>query len=113
MKLKLSFTAALVLFLLPLCVLAGKPPVAKWTVKNAFDQKVFIENKGQYGVPSPALPSDAILFGAKHEGLFYYFTKNSIWIRKNAAVKRTDEEIEKMQKNGKIEADKEEEMKYK
>lgn len=74
---------------------AGSPPATKWTVKNPFEQNVFIENKGQYSL-NGKLQSKDILFGANLDGLNYYFTSTGIWIERNVPVKRTDEELEQL-----------------
>lgn len=66
---------------------------AQWQLKEPFEQKVFIENKGQYAV-SGRLGSKDIFFGANQSGLQYFFSKNSILIKHSALVKRSHEEIE-------------------
>jgi hypothetical protein len=99
-KLKLLFTLFLLITALPFLAMA-QSPVVKWTVKNPFEQKVFIENKGQYEIENKVASKD-ILFGARLGGLTYYFTNNTIWIKRNVAVKRTDEEIAQLkQQTGK------------
>ena len=65
-------------------------PRTKWIAKNPFEQKVFIENKGQYD--AERLPG--ILFGARQDGMVYLFGKDGILIKHQAYVKRTHEEIE-------------------
>ncbi len=65
----------------------------QWTAKNPFEQKVFIENKGQYALKDKATKEE-ILFGARQDGLQYYFTKNSIYIKHTSSVKRSEPEIE-------------------
>lgn len=77
-----------------LSVVANGTPVAKWTVKKPFEQKVFIENKGQYSIEKEKVNSTDILFGARQDGLHYYFTKNSIWIKYTHKVKRSKKEME-------------------
>jgi gliding motility-associated-like protein len=57
-----------------------------WTVKDPFGQKLFIENKGQFTLPGLA-EKDEILYGARIDGLEYYFTKDNIWIRHLREVK--------------------------
>ena len=90
-------------------------PAVKWTVKNPFEQKVLIENKGQYSLPGKAKSKD-ILFGARQGGLEYYFTNHSILIKRNVSVKRTAEEMEEVKaptdKNG-VEEKEEKELQYK
>jgi len=71
-----------------------KPPVPKWTFHNPFEQKVFIENKGQYNLKEKA-STDEILFGARQDGLQYFFTKNGLWIKYTEKVERSKREIEK------------------
>lgn len=77
----------------PVIAKTGKPPVTKWVVKNPLEQKVFIENKGQYALPDKNLSSGDILYGARVGGLQYYFTKTGIWINYEQAIKRTEQEI--------------------
>src|SRR5579862_7825903 len=89
---------------------AGKPPVVKWSVKNPFEQKVFIENKGQYEILDKVESKD-ILFGARQDGLQYYFTNNSIWIKRSVPVMMTEAEMEKLEHDKGEKNDKE--IKYK
>ncbi len=84
------------LFASTFLVKAGNPPVTKWTVKNPFEQKVFIENKGQYNLPDKA-PSKNILFGAQLDGLNYYFTSTGIWITHYVQVKSNNKESTQLQ----------------
>jgi gliding motility-associated-like protein len=89
----------------------AQSPVVKWKVKNPFEQKVFIENKGQYKIENKVVSKD-ILFGARQGGLQYYFTNNAIWIKREVAVNLTEEEIAQLQnqleeKGAKEEEDKE------
>jgi gliding motility-associated-like protein len=81
---------ALLLFAACLPMLAVDGPRTNWIAKNVFEQKLFIENKGQYD--KEKLPG--ILFGARQDGLQYFFTKNAILIKHLAIVKRSHEEIE-------------------
>ncbi len=94
-KSKLFFTLIILIVALPVLAGAGNPPVVKWAVKNPFEQKVFIENKVQYAIKDNPEPTK-ILFGARQGGLQYYFTNNSIWIKRNVTVKRTQEQIEQL-----------------
>ncbi len=57
---------------------------------------MFIENKGQFAIPAKNISASDVLFGARVGGLQYYFTKNSIWISHQVAVKRSDAEIAKL-----------------
>ena len=68
-----------ILFTSPLFLKAGKPPVTKWMVNNPFEQKVFIENKGQYSLPNN-VTTEHIVFGSRKDGLSYYFTASGIYI---------------------------------
>src|SRR5579863_5346100 len=91
--LKLLFILFLSIIALPFLTTAQSIPVVKWTIKNPFEQKVFIENKGQYEIDNK-VPSKNILFGARQGGLTYYFTNNSIWIKRDVPVKLTEEAME-------------------
>ena len=73
-----------------------KPPVHLWTCRQPFEQKVFIENKGQYEIKDVAVVSD-ILFGARQDGLQYYFTKDGIWVKHFNRVERTEKEREEFE----------------
>jgi gliding motility-associated-like protein len=75
---------------------------AKWVAKNPFEQKVIIENKGQFEIPGKMAAKD-ILFGARQGGLQYYFTTTGILMSKIILVKRSEQEIEQLEKksNGK------------
>jgi len=73
---------------LPLCVLiltvsipllAGNPQT-RWEVKAPFEQKLFVENKGQFTLPD-SLHSGPVLFGASLNGLDYYFSIKGIWVK--------------------------------
>jgi hypothetical protein len=109
-KLKLLSILFLLLFTLPFLAAVQSLPKVKWTVKHPFEQKVFIENKGQYEIDNKVASKD-ILFGAQQGGLQYYFTNNAIWIKRDVAVKRTDEEMEQLkQQSGEAE---EKELEYK
>lgn len=81
---------ALLLVAACLSLLADEAPRANWVAKNVFEQKLFIENKGQHD--KERLPG--ILFSARQDGLQYFFTKDAILIKHLAIVKRTHEEIE-------------------
>src|SRR5579871_4291284 len=98
MKNKYQFlTILLTGFLLscPLVMIAGTNPIIQWTNKNPFEQKVIIENKGQYSMPGT-------LYGAKVGGLNYFFSNNSILISHQKAVKRSEKEIEQFKKDHKV-----------
>ncbi|HWY34679.1 MAG TPA: hypothetical protein VNX68_08530, partial [Nitrosopumilaceae archaeon] len=71
-----------------------KPPAPKWTSHKPFEQKIFIENKGQYALKNKATNTD-ILFGARQDGLQYFFAKDGIWIKYIEKIERTKREIEK------------------
>ncbi|HXB41664.1 MAG TPA: PKD domain-containing protein [Bacteroidia bacterium] len=73
---------------------AGEQPKNKWVLKEPFERKEFIENKGQYQLGKRASMGD-ILFGARREGLHYYFTKNCIWVKTFVKMTRTEYELEK------------------
>ncbi|MEW6468410.1 MAG: PKD domain-containing protein [Bacteroidota bacterium] len=70
-----------------------------WTA-NPFDQRVFVENKGQFdksiNEPTP------VLFGANSVGTHAYFTANSVWYRHDVVVDMTPlekAEVRKVQPN--------------
>jgi len=71
-----------------------KPGVPKWTMKSPFEQKVFIENLGQYTIKERSLEVKDIVFGTRQDGLKYFFTKDGLWIMNYKAVERTEKEIE-------------------
>ncbi|MGQ0827326.1 MAG: DUF7948 domain-containing protein [Bacteroidota bacterium] len=83
-----------------------------WTVKNPFEQKNFIENKGQFDKTN--LPNRGpVLFAACIDGVNYYFTQTGYIIGRNERIERTKEELEELEKlmpNGKKE---EKKLKYK
>lgn len=92
---------------------SGRPPQPKWSLKNPFEQKVFIENKGQYVLDKKHLKAGDIFFGAQQDGLSYYFTKSSIWIKHVAKVKRSKREIKaELEKYGIEEEENEEEKEF-
>jgi gliding motility-associated-like protein len=85
-----------------------------WIVKNPFEQKNFIENKGQFD--ETKLPNkEPILFAAHIDGVNYYFTKTGYAIGRMEQEECTEEEIEKLEKQipaGRSE-EKENKFKYK
>ncbi len=85
-------------FILPFVSLAGEPPKPLWTAKNPFEQKVFIENAGQYFLKKKASAAE-ILFGARQDGAQYFFTKDGLFIKRFDRVERTKREIERFKKN--------------
>ena len=106
--LALLFLTATNFYLSALPPQAEKPNVNKWTFKNPFEQKVFIENKGQFTIDEKSVKTSDIFFGARQDGLFYYFTKNGIWIKHTTKVKRTEKEIEVESEKHGIKSSKEE-----
>ena len=82
MKLKLFYSSVFLLFIFPLITSATgpKPAAYKWVVKQPFDHKEFVENKGQFAIPDKDVSATDIIYGAHNDKLDYYFTKNSIWI---------------------------------
>lgn len=73
---------------------AEKPAVPKWTFNSPFEQKVFIENRGQYAIREKSLEAADVAFGTRQDGLRYFFTKDGLWIMNYKAVERTEKEIE-------------------
>ncbi|HXB40594.1 MAG TPA: hypothetical protein VNZ49_08630, partial [Bacteroidia bacterium] len=72
-----------------------KPPTPKWTLKTPFEQKVFIENLGQYEIKEKSVKPKDIIYGTRQDGIHYFFTKDGLWVMNYRAVKRTEKEIEK------------------
>nr|MDQ3048023.1 SprB repeat-containing protein [Bacteroidota bacterium] len=70
----------------------------KWSNKNLYDQKHFIENKGQ--LETGKLPSaQEILFSSKIDGVQYYFTSTGYTIGRFERVKRSRKEIVQITKD--------------
>ena len=65
----------------------------KW-VAVPFEQKVFIENHGQFNEKTPN-KSDMALFGSQYEGIELYFNASGITYRHDEFVAMTEEEKEK------------------
>jgi gliding motility-associated-like protein len=84
--------------LLNLCVIAQPEAKTEWICKQPFDQRIFIENKGQCITSYEKLNGKDILFHSYFEGLHYYFTKNAIWIKRIATVRRSKREQREMEK---------------
>jgi gliding motility-associated-like protein len=93
MKKSLLFSAVLALLASTLTA-TEKPPVNKWAFKSPFEQKVFIENLGQYAIREKALDAKDVVFGTRQDGLRYFFTKDGLWIMNYKPVKRTEKEVE-------------------
>lgn len=93
---------------------AQNTPGVKWIAKNPFEQKVFVENIGQFQLPGKAAAKD-ILFYARQDGLQYYFTPTGILISRIVSVKRPEEEIEqlKLREGGKKTGDDDDELEFK
>jgi gliding motility-associated-like protein len=67
----------------------------RWTSKKLFEQKNFIENKGQFD--DKKLPNkEQIRFTANIDGVEFCFTNNGYTIIKKEKVKRTKKEIEEI-----------------
>lgn len=66
----------------------GQQVKKTWTKVKPFEQRLFIEGKGQFHPETNELKPGDILFYARFDGLQYYFTKNSIWISRSIKVKR-------------------------
>ncbi|MBI3500228.1 MAG: gliding motility-associated C-terminal domain-containing protein [Bacteroidetes bacterium] len=65
----------------------------KWT-SNAFDQKVFVENKGQF--------ADDVLFSANSGGVNIFFSKNGLKYEYTEVKKLSEEEREKAERGENI-----------
>ena len=88
----------------------------KWTVKKPFEQKNFIENKGQFFIKDKLKPEE-IFYAATIDGVTYYFTNTGYTIQHFTKQKNTEHEIEELKEKTAIkekEGEKEEgEFKYK
>lgn len=83
-----------------------------WTTKNLFEQKNFIENKGQNDFDT--LPNhEAILFSANIDGVNYYFTKSGYTISHSEKQELSEEEKDKMEASQKGKKEEEDLFKYK
>ncbi|HTA60939.1 MAG TPA: SprB repeat-containing protein, partial [Bacteroidia bacterium] len=67
----------------------------KWTVKKPFEQKNFIQNKGQFFIKDKISP-DEILYAATIDGVTYYFTKTGYTVQHLTKQKNTEHEIEQL-----------------
>jgi len=83
----------------------------EWTAVNSFEQKVFIQNSGQYSLHSQ-ITNEKILFGARQDGLHYYFTKTGIVIKHIAQKRRTKREIESELRKLGLKEEKEDEAEF-
>jgi len=99
--LKKLFFLITLCFLLPFTHLANVgEPRANWTIKKPFDQRAFIENKGQYTAEGRLKEQD-ILYGSREGSLHYFFTRSGLTIMNYKRVKRSEEEMERfMEKLG-------------
>ena len=89
------FIYLLLAFQCTLLAYAGeKPTVTKWIAKDPFEQKAFVENKGQFTSADLPAKNQTILFSARQDGLHYFFTKDAIYIKRITVIKRTEKEIE-------------------
>ncbi len=88
-----------------------------WTQGKIFEQKNFIENKGQFDFDK--IPNgESILFVAKIDGVKYYFTKAGYTIERKEKVKKSEKELQEIEEKivsakSEIEKEKEKENKYK
>ncbi len=74
-----------------ICLNALVSGQVNWQIKNPFEQKNFIENKGQFEMPKP-LSEKEILFSASIDGVDYFFTKQSYVIKYTKRVERDKKE---------------------
>ncbi len=82
-----------------LCVISIQFAFAqnKWTSKNIFEQKNFIENKGQFD--NIKLPNNELVrFQTNIDGVQYYFTRSGYTIIRKTKVKRTEKDMEEQRK---------------
>src|ERR1035437_7776030 len=83
-----------------------------WTNKNHFEQKSFIENKGQNDFDT--LPNhQTALFTANIDGVIYFFTKSGYTIIHTERQKLSNEELDRIEASKKNENEAEERVKYK
>ncbi len=80
-----------------------------WVVNNPFDQKCFIENRGQFNLTGKN-SDEKILYGNWVNGINYYFSTNKFFISYPFKVERTESELETLG-NGMEKEEKE--LKYK
>lgn len=77
------------LFTLWICSLNGQ---VNWTNKNLFEQKVFVENKGQF--------DENIKYAISNQGVDIYFTLSGVIYKHVEQVKFSEEEKDKIEKLG-------------
>jgi len=94
---KSALTTCILICLLSFPV-SGGTPETRWEVKEPFNQKFFIENKGQFELPD-SLQAGKILFGARMDGLVYYFTPKGVWVKYLNYANQKAEEEEESSKN--------------
>ncbi len=99
---KIKFGFSILLICLPMFLYAQ----VNWVVKKPFEQKNFVENKGQFEVKGK-LKSNEILYEAHIDGVRYYFTK------KGYLVEHTVRKLKKSEPNGEKDANVREEEKKK
>ncbi len=108
-----------------MCMLAGffsakadKTPKKTWNFNKPMEQRVFIENNGQYFIEGKLKESE-ILYGSREADQHYFFTKKGFTILSYKRVKRTEKEIEavlehfKIKENKKVKGSDEPEFAYK
>src|ERR1051325_41959 len=87
-------------FLFAVCSLGltaeAKTFTSSWS-KSPFEQKVFIENKGQFDGLAENKP-DKVLFGASSSGLSLYFTPTGLSYVNYEMVPMSEKEREKLEK---------------
>lgn len=81
-----------------------------WVINNPFDQKCFIENKGQFKLTGENA-NEEILYGNWVNGINYYFSKDKFFISYPIKVERSEDETRALT-NGREKED-EKELKYK
>ena len=86
-------------FLLLICSPMLHYAQVNWTVKKPFEQKNFVENKGQFEVKGK-LKSNEILYEAHIDGVRYYFTKKGYLIEHLVKKEKSKVEIESERKGG-------------
>lgn len=65
----------------------------KWTVRDPFEQKVFIENKGQFD-EKPGDGSTKVIFGTSFAGVDLFFSSKGLTYKYNELVSMTESEKE-------------------
>ncbi|HEY4798310.1 MAG TPA: hypothetical protein VII99_04450, partial [Bacteroidia bacterium] len=82
----------------PVTFAQGRKEKKVWS-HDPFDQKVFIENKGQFPLcgEKGKIAGDKIRYGIRNKGVDIYFTASGVTFRRDEAIKLTEEQEEKLE----------------